>query len=74
MEAVPPQDNAFDFTRLTRQLELNAEVLMDAMSKHAYDESEKVSDDIRMIQVKIMYLEAMLETLMEKVTAIEEKQ
>lgn len=31
----PPQDNTFDFTRLTRQLELNAEVLMERMSEHA---------------------------------------
>ena len=32
---VLPQDNTFDLTLITRQLELNAEVLMEIMTKHA---------------------------------------
>lgn len=33
-EGVRPQDNTFDFKILTRQLELNAEVLMGRMTEH----------------------------------------
>lgn len=66
MKPILPRDNILDLTKVTRELEKNAEMWMERISKHARDENEKLNREIVELKFKVLCLEAIVESLMPK--------